>query len=406
MFIAVWDIFSASRLAAHRDDTFTLDGTGSKTIRDFNIRAGENDVADLQPVFAGYDELLQASEVVVLDGVTSTRIIYLDPVGDSVTLTLLGYDITRDANYKQRFLVGPDDAPSSGGQDDPASAHDDAYVTLQGHALSLGASDGVLANDGIAPPGTATLQIGPQHGVLQASGDGGFSYAPTAGFSGIDRFTYHASGADGSMDIAEAVVYVVPVVTGTSTTLDLLALSAEQQVAATYAAFLGRGADAGRATQNGSTLLANIASSFATSDEAKGLYSFLADPQGASDGQIGAFLDSVYGNLFNRSADAAGLAYWTGEVKQTLADGGFVGSVLVDIMSGAQDTAAARDITTLMSKVAVSLDYVHEQQAHDTAWAGDSDVAAATALLQAVTADHQSLLVGLKHVDEMIAAHA
>ena len=41
-------------------------------------------------------------------------------------------------------------------------------------------------------------------------------------------------------------------------------------------------------------LLANIASSFAVSAEAKALYPFLANPVGASDGQIGAFLDSVY----------------------------------------------------------------------------------------------------------------
>jgi hypothetical protein len=49
---------------------------------------------------------------------------------------------------------------------------------------------------------------------------------------------------------------------------------------------------------------------------------------------------------------------------------------------------------------------VHEQQQHHVVWAGASDVAAATTLLQAVTADPQTVLVGLNNVDALIAAHA
>ena len=100
------------------------------------------------------------------------------------------------------------------------------------------------------------------------------------------------------------------------------------------------------------------------STEAQGLYPFLAHPLGASDGEIGAFLDSVYNNLFNRSSDAGGLGYWNcDQIHQTLAAGGYVGSVLVDIISGTQNTASGQDITILMSKVAVGLSYVHEQGA-------------------------------------------
>ena len=45
-------------------------------------------------------------------------------------------------------------------------------------------------------------------------------------------------------------------------------------------------------------------------------------------------------------------AYWTGQIRETLQGGQFVGSVLVNIMSGAQDTSAGKDIITLMGKVA------------------------------------------------------
>lgn len=62
----------------------------------------------------------------------------------------------------------------------------------------------------------------------------------------------------------------------------------------------------------------------------------LANPYGASNSQIGVFLDSVYSHLYGRHADAAGLAYWTNEIRATLQAGEFVGSVLTDIIGGTQ----------------------------------------------------------------------
>jgi hypothetical protein len=76
------------------------------------------------------------------------------------------------------------------------------------------------------------------------------------------------------------------------------------------------------------------------------------------DAEIGDFLDAVYDNLFNRAPDAGGLACWTGQIKQTLAAGEFVGSVLINIIGGAQNSAVGQDVAALMSKVAVSLSYL------------------------------------------------
>jgi len=75
-------------------------------------------------------------------------------------------------------------------------------------------------------------------------------------------------------------------------------------------------------------------------------------------------------------------------------------------MSGAQDTAAGHDITTLMAKVAVGLEYVHAQQEHDTQWAGAIDTVVATALLQGVTDAAQTVLTGVKNADVLVTAHA
>jgi hypothetical protein len=296
---------------------------------------------------------------------------------------------------------------------DPTVASE-AYVAMSGQTLVATAAAGVLANDAAAT--TTTVQTAPAHGALQLNSDGSFSYTPTANYSGIDSFTYHVSGGSSATDNGQALVYVVPTVVGASTTLDLLALNAEQQIAATYIAFFGRGADAsgfefwvdqfttGATQQTPAILFANIASSFGVSSEAQGLYPFLAHPQGASDGEISSFLDSVYNNLFNRSSDAGGLAYWTDQIHQTLAAGQFVGSVLVDIISGTQNTASGQDITTLMGKVAVGLSYVQEQERLGTAWSFADDGAAATALLHSVTAEPQTVLVGIAQAQNLVFA--
>jgi class 3 adenylate cyclase len=295
----------------------------------------------------------------------------------------------------------------------PPAASDDAYVMLMGQSTI--ASDSVLLNDN-GDSLTSALVDAPAHGTLQFGADGSFSYSPTVGFTGIDSFSYAATNGAGTSD-AQALLYVVPTNTqGSTITLALLSLTAEEQVAATYVAFFGRGAD-----QSGfefwvnlfnqyhnslgpSQLFTNIASSFGVSAEAQGLYSFLANPHEASDAQIGSFLDSVYENLFNRQGDAAGLAYWAGQIKQAMAAGQFVGSVLVNIIGGAQNTAAGQDITTLMSKVAVGLEYVHQQEQLGTTWSFAQDGASSAALLHAVTADLGTVLTGIKQADLLVHA--
>jgi len=313
----------------------------------------------------------------------------------------------------------------------PVRTHDDAYVTTEGAwvvAEPWRNMPGALAND-IGAEAVA-LGIGPSHGSLELKSNGSFTYKPDAGFTGVDSFTYTAAGPDG-YDHGRVTIHVTPMVLGQTKTLDLLALTPEEQVAATYIAFAGRAADsegfdfwvdefhAGLPAQGPTALLANIASSFAISDEAKGLYAFLANPGSASDGEIGDFLDRVYQNLFNRPPDDGGRDYWTGQVRQKLASGEFVGSVLVDIMSGAQYQPSGlvlngnrldvvhgyNDLGTLMAKVAVSLEFVRTQQEHGMAWNGPADIAAATDLLTAVYVAEHSILLGIREGEVYVAQH-
>jgi hypothetical protein len=346
----------------------------------------------------------------------TSKTIALQVAGDTAIESDEGFIVSL-SNPSSGLTIGTASASGLILNDDKATvtAHDDAYIVLQGKSLAIGAASGVLFNDLNAS--TASPASGASHGTLQLAASGGFSYAPAASFSGIDSFTYHSGNGASSAD-AHGLLYVVPVSVGASTTLNLLALTAQEQIAATYIAFFGRAGDAagfefwvdqfqsGLPTQGAAALFANIASSFGVSDEAKGLYPFLVHPFGASDNQISAFLNSVYLNLFNRASDAAGLAYWTDQTKATLAAGQFVGSILVNIMSGAQNTVDGQDISTLMGKVAVALDYVHQQELRGTVWAGASDIAVATALLHDVTSDPLTVLTGIKNADNLILSHA
>jgi Ca2+-binding RTX toxin-like protein len=357
--------------------------------------------------------VLPAGMVTFAPGETS-KTIAIQVVGDAAVEPNESFIVSL-SGPSSGLTVGTASATATILNDDelPVVQRDDAYIVLEGQSLAIGGPAGLLYNDLNAA--TATLASGPSHGVLELAANGGFTYAPTPGFTGIDEFSYHSSNSDSSED-GHGLIYVVPVSTGAFTTLDLLALTAEEQIAATYAAFFGRAADAGGfefwlgqfntglPVQGPAVLFANIASSFGISAEAKALYPFLVSPFGATEGQISAFLDSVYHNLFNRSSDAGGLAYWTAQIQQTLAAEQFVGSVLVNIISGAQDTVNGKDITTLMGKVAVGLAYVREQQEHETEWQ-DGDAAAATALMQAVTADPLTVLTGVKNAELLIADH-
>jgi hypothetical protein len=298
------------------------------------------------------------------------------------------------------------------GPPQPTIVHDDAYVGLSGQTVQMSAANGVLFNDS-GTNLTASLISGPAHGTLAVATDGSFTYTPTAGFAGTDSFTYLAFGGAGgeTRTVDLHIARLTP-----SATLDLLSLSAEQQVAIAYTTFFGRGADTAGFTfwvdqfhsglpRLGPTgVFSAIADAFGASTEAKALYPFLDHTQAATDAEIGGFLDSVYNNLFNRSVDAGGIAYWTGQIRQAIAAGQFVGSILDDIVGGARNSEAGQDVMTVLGKVAINLSYVHDQQRYHAPWTAVDDAAAATALLHAVTAEPQTVLIGVVQAYNLVIA--
>ena len=328
--------------------------------------------------------------------------------GESLNATALsGVEQSADA---------PPRPPTLGNTGEELVLFADAYTTLEGH--SLVATAGVLANDSSGSPITVSLVDGPTHGTLKLAEDGTFTYIANKGFFGIDRFIYSATDTSGQSGESAAFINVAPLAADGAPILDVANLSVQELVSIVYAGLLGRGADLDgfiywaeqQQTAHGRSphvldAFHKMANSFAESSEAKANFALLANPQAATGNDIASFLDGVYHNLFGRSIDTEGQAYWSGQIKQAIAAGQSLGSVVANIVIGTQEQDTARDITALINKTWVNLEYVDAQYTYGTTWAPE-DKADATTLLQAVTADPLSVLIGIMNADHLILADA
>ena len=151
------------------------------------------------------------------NGLTLTAALATGPAHGSVSLNKDGsFNYTPAVGFlgKDSFTYIASDSVASGAATTVALtvtggaplSNADSYTDATGHALTVSAASGVLAND-TDPNGlalTAALASGPAHGILTLNASGAFNYAPTAGFVGKDAFTYIAS--DG-----EAIGAVTPV---------------------------------------------------------------------------------------------------------------------------------------------------------------------------------------------------
>ncbi len=106
------------------------------------------------------------------------------------------------------FLAGSGVARVKVGNTSPVAVDDTNYLSFNGKALTITAAQGVLANDTDADGDslTSVLVSDVSHGSLQLNTDGSFTYTPSAGYSGLDSFTYHASDGRTSSTTATATI--------------------------------------------------------------------------------------------------------------------------------------------------------------------------------------------------------
>ena len=124
-------------------------------------------------------------------------------------------------------VVHYDAPPPTGGDWGPIFMADNMSVTLDNtpfavadqYSLSLNstlnvpAPTGLLKNDLIASGATTVLVSNPIHGSLTLSNDGSFSYTPTLGFVGTDRFVYQDLGGGHLSNPTSVTLLVQPKLT-------------------------------------------------------------------------------------------------------------------------------------------------------------------------------------------------
>jgi trimeric autotransporter adhesin len=140
---------------------------------------------------------------------------------------------------------------------------------------------------------------------------------------------------------------------------NLSALTAQQQAAAIYIGYYDRAPDPygmdfwEAAVANPVVPLVDIATYFAAQEETYAVHPFFVEPSAAA---ANAFISELYLNLFNRTPDAAGLEFWSTVLQGSIAGTNefSVGEIILEIIQGAQNTAAGQDITTLLNKIEVA----------------------------------------------------
>ena len=105
--------------------------------------------------------------------------------------------------------TGDDPPPDAG------LAVDDYYMIAEGQTLVVDADAGLLINDEGDPAEVRSfLRISAKLGTVVVRGDGGFTYAPLAGFWGHDTFTYTIDDPVAGPSIGTAHIMVLPVTLG------------------------------------------------------------------------------------------------------------------------------------------------------------------------------------------------
>ena len=172
-------------------------GTSVNGAVDTVMGMSSTDVIDLTSLGLNPEDL----EVRLLSGGTILKLIEGFGAGDFQLKIVLG-DLTPEQVLASIIYSG-----GSAGDNQPPVAEDDNVVTPAGTPVQFN----VLTND-FDPDGDAISlsTVGaPQFGVLTDLGNGQFEYAPNAGYSGPDSFTYMISDTGGETDTASVYINVL-----------------------------------------------------------------------------------------------------------------------------------------------------------------------------------------------------
>ena len=194
--------------------------------------------------------------------------------------------------------------------------------------------------------------------------------------------------------------------------IDTSALTPQAQITAIYVSYFNRAPDAAglefwTGQLDGGRSLEQIATDFSGAAETKAAFPFFDDPD-AADTSATVFITSVYQNLFGRTPDDDGLAFWSDQLDTGSTP---VGEILLAIIEGAQDVATGGfpDSETVTNKIEVGVDWAESAEAAGVGVTGGDLIAEEVdgELVvndQAAFVSASSVLDGVDETDASVAA--
>jgi hypothetical protein len=145
---------------------------------------------------------------------------------------------------------------------------------------------------------------------------------------------------------------------------------------------------------------AQIAASFSVQPEATGLYPFLANPSLNEPTNAQTFVNSVFGDLFNRAPTYTnGHNYWVDQLLANLGNPQVTGNSIVNIISGAQGA----DTTTLQNKVTVATYFTDHLSASGLPF-GTAALTEAHGIIAATTSNPATVVTEEHNIDAFLAS--
>ena len=233
------------------------------------------------------------------------------------------------------------------------------------------------------------------------------------GGDGYDKVTYQKTkkemyikpGANDTVKVGENsdVLLNIEEIVATNGVFNFKDILTQDKITKLYIAYFGRAPDwkgldywlgnmnDGMAAGLGfNDQLKKVIYNFAVSDEAQKIYPGLQKSVLDTAG-IQSFINGVYNNLFDRSADAEGMAYWTAAAQNYQASNVPLGTIIMDMINGAQDTPTSLDRTLIQNKAQAAWFYANQFDLNQKSWTVQGNAAEAVNILDGITADAASV---------------
>lgn len=368
------------------------------------VEWGSGSTVELTPItFAGIGASPVVGTTVAIGGVTGSVSLAPTSNGDLAIAFSNNGQILFDIDTSSLTTIAGDGdivSPSSETHDyDPQVAQltNGDFVVTWYNAAAQEIEARILDSSGQNIGGAFTVNTTP----LSSNGASSLSVAALADGNFVINWVDIPSMIGGQQTVEQQIFSLAPTAT-------FPFVNAYDILEAIYVGYYGRAADPGgdawwlNELNAGNVSVSGMAAYFSEQTEAYALYPFLENPLAATQAQITSFITSIYENLFDRAPDSGGLSWWDNYLTQNLGNPQAVGTFILSVIGGAQNTSAGQDQTTIANKVTVAEFFTYELASNGISFTSSADTLAHTAIAS-VTSNPSSVSAAESTISNWLA---